>query len=84
MLRTWQREGRTVIAVLHDLDLARRCFDQALLLAREAIAWGSAAEVLVPDQLARARGLHEAFDDDAPLCETPLTAAPVAGGVLSS
>lgn len=84
MLRAWQQEGRTVIAVLHDLDLARRHFDQALLLAREAIAWGPPGEVLVPAQLARARGLHEAFDDDAPLCETPRTSAPVADGVLPS
>jgi zinc/manganese transport system ATP-binding protein len=71
VLKTWQQEGRTVIAVLHDLDLVRRHFDQALLLAREAIAWGAPTEVLVPVNLAQARQLHEAFDDDAPLCAAP-------------
>ncbi|WP_423459509.1 zinc ABC transporter ATP-binding protein AztA [Ottowia sp. VDI28] len=84
MLRTWQREGRTVIAVLHDLDLARRNFDHALLLAREAIAWGPPNQVLMPAQLARARGLHEAFDDDAATCETPRPAVLVMDGVLPS
>jgi zinc/manganese transport system ATP-binding protein len=63
-----------VITVLHDLDLVRRHFDQALLLAREAIAWGAPSEVLVPAHLAQARQLHEAFDDDAPLCAAPRSA----------
>jgi len=84
MFRIWQREGRTVVAVLHDLDLARRHFDHALLLARQAIAWGPPSEVLSPAQLARARALHEAFDDDAPLCEEPASVSPVAGKVLST
>jgi zinc/manganese transport system ATP-binding protein len=73
VLHRWQGEGRTVIAVLHDLDMVRRHFDHVLLLAREAVAWGTPAEVLTPDLLARARGLHEAFDDNAPLCEASPT-----------
>ncbi len=36
----WQREGRTVIAVLHDLDLVRARFPSTLVLARRCIAWG--------------------------------------------
>lgn len=71
VLQRWRQEGRTVIAVQHDLELVRRHFDHVLLLAREAIAWGRPEDVLVPEKLARASGLHEAFDDDAPLCETP-------------
>lgn len=70
VLRGWHLEGRTVIAVLHDLDLVRRHFNHVLLLAREAIAWGKPADILVPENLARARALHEAFDDSAPLCDT--------------
>lgn len=76
MLQHWQREGRTVIAVLHDLELVRRHFDHVLLLAREALGWGRPDEVLVPERLARARGLHEAFDDDAPLCEASTPTRP--------
>lgn len=69
VMHRWQREGRTVIAVLHDLDLVRRHFEHVLLLARELVAWGRPEQVLVPEQLARARNMHEAFDDNAPLCE---------------
>lgn len=78
VLHQWQQEGRTVIAVLHDQDLVRRHFEQVLLLARELVASGRPDEVLVPALLARARGLHEAFDDDAPLCEAPHANHPLA------
>ncbi|HLN07840.1 MAG TPA: ATP-binding cassette domain-containing protein [Xanthobacteraceae bacterium] len=37
----WHREGRTVIAVLHDLDLVRSCFPSTLVLARRCLAWGT-------------------------------------------
>lgn len=60
VLHQWKQEGRAVVAVLHDLDLARTHFDQALLLAREAIAFGPAPEVLVPARLAQARNMHDA------------------------
>jgi zinc/manganese transport system ATP-binding protein len=36
----WHREGRTVIAVLHDLDLVRARFPATLVLARRCVAWG--------------------------------------------
>ena len=71
VMRGWHDAGKTVIAVLHDLDLVHRHFDHALLLAREMIAWGTPAEALSPANLLRARGLHEAFDDRAPLCDAP-------------
>ena len=51
----WHREGRTVIAVLHDLGQVRAHFPQALLLAGAAVAWGPTAEALTPDNLHRAR-----------------------------
>lgn len=69
LIRTWHAEGRTVMAVLHDLDLARRHFPQTLLMAREPIAWGPTAEVLTPANLKRADAMDEAWDDDAPWCE---------------
>jgi len=52
----WHGEGRTVVAVLHDLALVRRHFAQTLLLAGRQVAWGPTAEVLTPDHLAAARG----------------------------
>ena len=64
----WQREGRTVIAVLHDIDLVMRAFPQTLLLAREPVAFGATRDVLTQAHLSRARGMIEAFDRDAPMC----------------
>lgn len=40
LLHDWHAQGRTIVAVLHDLDLVRAAFPQALLLAGEKIAWG--------------------------------------------
>lgn len=66
VIERWHGEGRTVVAVLHDADLVRRVFPQALLLAREPIAWGRTAEVLTPANLNRAGRMPEAWDEHAP------------------
>jgi zinc/manganese transport system ATP-binding protein len=42
----WHREGRTVIAVLHDLDLVRASFPSTLVLARRCLAWGATRSAL--------------------------------------
>jgi zinc/manganese transport system ATP-binding protein len=68
LLPRWRAEGRTVVAVLHELDLVRQCFDEVLLLAREAVAWGPLDLVLTPANLARARQMTEAWDERAPVC----------------
>jgi zinc/manganese transport system ATP-binding protein len=68
LIPEWVAEGRSVVAVLHDLDLARRAFPQTLLLARQRIAWGPTAEVLTPENLARARAMSAAYDRDAREC----------------
>lgn len=76
LVKHWQAdEGRTVMVVVHDLDLVREHFPQALLLARHAVAWGDAREVLGPDNLLRARQFHEAWDEAAPWCEPAYTHA---------
>jgi zinc/manganese transport system ATP-binding protein len=54
-LRRWQGEGRTVVAVLHDLDQVRRYFPSTLLLARSPIAWGETSHSLSAESLARAQ-----------------------------
>jgi len=36
----WHEDGRTVIAVLHDLDLVQARFPSTLVLARRCLAWG--------------------------------------------
>jgi zinc/manganese transport system ATP-binding protein len=60
----WQREARTVIAALHDLEQARTHFEHSLLLARCCVAWGSSAEVLTAANLLCARQLSEAWEAD--------------------
>ena len=54
-LPRWREEGRTVVAVLHDLDRVRQHFPSTLLLAHAPIAWGDTSASLDADNLARAR-----------------------------
>ncbi|MDX5444748.1 MAG: ABC transporter ATP-binding protein [Zoogloeaceae bacterium] len=68
IMQEWHAEGRSIIAVLHDLELVRRIFPHCLLLAREQLGFGPTAEVLTPEHLARARTLAESFDEHAPVC----------------
>ncbi len=64
----WHGQGRTVVAVLHDLDLVREHFPQTLLLAREPVAWGPTAEVLTAANRFVARRMAEGWDDTAEAC----------------
>src|SRR6478609_5932599 len=68
LVRRWHGEARTVVAVLHDLDLVKEQFPQCLLLAREKVAWGPTGSVLTPEALLRARRMIEAWDSRAGLC----------------
>jgi zinc/manganese transport system ATP-binding protein len=68
VVQQWQREGRTVIAVLHDHQQVDKYFPQCLLLAREVVAWGDTIAILNADNLQRAATMAEAQDDFAPLC----------------
>ena len=69
LIAQWHAEGRTIVAVLHDFALVRAHFPQALLLARECVAWGPTREALSPEKLAQARRMSEAFDHQAEACE---------------
>ena len=55
LLRGWHDEQRTVICVLHDLNLAQEHFPETLVLGREAIAWGTTAQSLSQDTMTAAR-----------------------------
>ena len=69
VLEHWQREGRTVIAVMHDLPLVAEHFPQALLLSRELIGWGATQDVLRDTSLARAASLAGSWTEHAAACE---------------
>ncbi len=69
LVHRWHGEKRTVVAVLHDFDMVKRHFPEALLLAREPVAWGNTADALSAENLLKARRMSEAFDDRAGICE---------------
>jgi zinc/manganese transport system ATP-binding protein len=69
LIERWHREGRTVLAALHDIEQVRAHFPRTLLLAREVVAWGETRAVMTPANLARSRQLTEAFDAHAHVCE---------------
>jgi len=68
LLERWQKEGRTVIVVMHDLDMVREHFGQALMLARELVAWGPTQQVLSNENLARAAVLAGSWVEHADAC----------------
>ena len=68
LIQRWHQERRTVVAVLHDLEMVRQAFPTAMLLAREPVAWGATGDVLTPTNLLQARRHIEAFDDQARMC----------------
>jgi zinc/manganese transport system ATP-binding protein len=72
VIRRWQAEQRTVVAVLHDIDQVRRDFPNALLLARELVDAGPTARVLSAENLLKARAMAEAWDEQADACEAPV------------
>ncbi len=79
IIAQWHREGRTVLAALHDFDQVRRLFPQTLLIARERVGWGKTEDIVTPDNLRRATDLAQKWSDPAEICRYPL---PVAKHVL--
>lgn len=69
LVQRWHAEGRTVVAVLHDLAQVRSFFPSSLLLARECVAWGPTNEALSAAHLAQARLISLRWDEAAPWCE---------------
>jgi zinc/manganese transport system ATP-binding protein len=61
----WRAEGRTMVAVMHDLDLIRAHFPETLLMARGPVAWCATATALSRDNLLAARRICEAAGQSA-------------------
>lgn len=73
MIRHWHDEGRTLLIVIHNLNLVREFFPQTLLLAREPVAWGQTSEVLTEKHLLQSRTMAQAWDQSAAICrQAPL------------
>ena len=60
VIQRWHGEGRTVIAVLHDVETVHSYFPDTLLLARELVAYGPTTRVLTAENQFRARQMCEA------------------------
>ncbi|SEN78698.1 zinc/manganese transport system ATP-binding protein [Loktanella fryxellensis] len=75
IVRRWHDEGRTVVAVLHDMDTVRAQFPETMIVARELIAHGPTRLALTAANLLRARQMCESFDDAAPVCDVPAKGA---------
>ena len=69
LVRGWHGEGRTVVAVLHDLELVRREFPETLLLARDPVAWCGTEAALGAANRLRARMMAEGWDEGSGACE---------------
>lgn len=59
LLCRWHEQGRSVIAVLHDMDLVHEHFPRTLLLSGEVVAWGETDQVLTRENLKRARRMRD-------------------------
>lgn len=53
-IAVWHKEGRTIVAVLHDLTQVNQLFPQTLLLSRGKTMWGATETVLTSANLAAA------------------------------
>ena len=68
VVQRWHGEGRTVLAVLHDVDTVRAHFPRTLMLARELVAHGPTARVLTAKNQFRARQMCEACAGPPHIC----------------
>jgi zinc/manganese transport system ATP-binding protein len=68
IIRGWRSAGKTVVLVLHELDVVRAVADRVLLLAREPIAWDRPEIALSPQNLERAAQLRQSWNDHAAVC----------------
>lgn len=59
LVKRWHREGKTILLVIHEIELARQLCPDALLIAREEIARGPSDLILTTANLERAhQALH--------------------------
>lgn len=54
IIRHWHTEGKTILVVTHDLDIARTHFPRAMLLSNELLDYGPTDTVLTRDNFTRA------------------------------
>jgi len=68
VIKRWHGEGRTVLAVLHDMDAVHAHFPDTLLLAPELVAHGPTEKVLTAENQFQARQMCEACSGPPHTC----------------
>ena len=68
VIKNWHKEGRTVLAVLHDNETVTAHFPDTLMLARELVAHGPTSQVLTAENQFRARQMCEACTGPPHIC----------------
>jgi zinc/manganese transport system ATP-binding protein len=68
LLKEWNKEGKTIITVMHDLNMVREHFPSTIALAKEIIAYGNTEEVLTEDVLLKTFSLNMAINPNAEIC----------------
>lgn len=68
VVKRWHGEGRTIVAVLHDIEAVKAHFPETLLLARELVAHGPTEQVLTAENQFRARQMCEACSGPPHTC----------------
>lgn len=66
LLLIWQKEGKTILVVTHDLDLVRRYFPQTLIVSQHVIDAGPTPKVLCKKNLFKARLFHPSISSMLP------------------
>lgn len=54
LMLKWHQQGKTILVVLHNLDMVRHLFPQTILMAQTIIAQGATDDVLTADNLEKA------------------------------
>ena len=67
LIKSWHDKGKTIIVVMHELDLVKAHFPQTLLLARAVIHWGATSVALSQENMSRA---FETFVERKQSCTT--------------
>lgn len=68
LLKEWNRQGKTIVTVMHDLNLVREHFPYTLALAREIIGFGKTSEIMTEATILKTFSLDMAVNPNAEIC----------------
>ncbi len=71
VITNWRKQGKTIIAVIHDFHVAKEHFDYTLMMACERVAFGHTKDVLVESNFEKAYSASLHWDDSAEICSVP-------------